>query len=345
MSTQSTTDAFLEFLNSPDLGSDFLTFPEAQEFDNFGTTEPLFDAEGASDLFNSLFTPSEETEADIDDGTLDLINQVASLPATPALTVKESPLQDFLSSPAFSVLSSTPDSPAFSTEGAFFPTPPLETLPAFDVASVPAIPQQYLNLPPDQAARLLNLFETRLASAYPHLVPVVDRLRASLRAATATAAALNARVAMPPPAPVVPATPAIPSLEELLKSGLFGNISGLNMTGLPAVASGSATDLPPGVKPKAKVGRKRKERPNDPEALVRELDIKRQKNTEAARRSRLRKLAELDELQTGLATAEAERDEAQEKVARLEAELERTKTFLAIANAQLTAAGLAPISV
>ncbi|KAJ3191849.1 hypothetical protein HK101_007352, partial [Irineochytrium annulatum] len=65
-------------------------------------------------------------------------------------------------------------------------------------------------------------------------------------------------------------------------------------------------------KPKAKVGRKRKERPNDSAALLAELDLKRQRNTEAARRSRVRKLAEQEALMQRVKEAE-EREKAVEE--------------------------------
>ncbi|KAI9105585.1 hypothetical protein DFS34DRAFT_599999 [Phlyctochytrium arcticum] len=75
-------------------------------------------------------------------------------------------------------------------------------------------------------------------------------------------------------------------------------------------------------KPKSKVGRKRKPRPSDPLLLAAEQHAKRQKNTEAARRSRLRKMLKMDALEEELRAVMEERDALRERVAELEEQLE-----------------------
>ncbi|KAJ3031441.1 UNVERIFIED_CONTAM: hypothetical protein HDU68_004131 [Siphonaria sp. JEL0065] len=90
-------------------------------------------------------------------------------------------------------------------------------------------------------------------------------------------------------------------------------------------------------KPKSKAGRKRKERPNDPVQLLQELDLKRQRNTESARRSRVKRMAELDQLHQDLQNAREGEKSALEQVKALQAELDRAKKLLAIAGERLKA--------
>ncbi|KAI9341761.1 hypothetical protein DFJ73DRAFT_534514 [Zopfochytrium polystomum] len=97
------------------------------------------------------------------------------------------------------------------------------------------------------------------------------------------------------------------------------------------------------LRPKMKVGRKRKDRSDAPAEVQAMLDRKRERNTEAARRSRLRRLAEQEQLQKDAAAATALRDVALAKVKALEEELERAKTMLLVANAQLVTAGIEPM--
>ncbi|KAJ3241544.1 hypothetical protein HDU81_000083 [Chytriomyces hyalinus] len=105
----------------------------------------------------------------------------------------------------------------------------------------------------------------------------------------------------------------------------------------PAPASSDVVASPSVVeeKPKSKAGRKRKERPNDPEEIIKELDMKRQRNTESARRSRVKRMAELDELHRTLASAQEGEQKAVEKIKSLEAELEKAKRLLALAGERL----------
>ncbi|KAJ3198986.1 hypothetical protein HDU67_003186, partial [Dinochytrium kinnereticum] len=93
-------------------------------------------------------------------------------------------------------------------------------------------------------------------------------------------------------------------------------------------------------KPKAKVGRKRKIRSNDPAELLAELDQKRQRNTEAARRSRLRKMAEMEVMQNSLSELASFKASSEDKFNAMQAEMEEMKRKLAVANAKLAAAGL-----
>ncbi|KAI8833117.1 hypothetical protein BJ741DRAFT_612919 [Chytriomyces cf. hyalinus JEL632] len=106
---------------------------------------------------------------------------------------------------------------------------------------------------------------------------------------------------------------------------------------VPAPASASEAGSPSVTeeKPKSKAGRKRKERPNDPDEIIKELDMKRQRNTESARRSRVKRMAELDELHRTLASAQQGEQKALEKIKSLEAELEKAKRLLALAGERL----------
>ncbi|KNC98661.1 uncharacterized protein SPPG_06342 [Spizellomyces punctatus DAOM BR117] len=74
---------------------------------------------------------------------------------------------------------------------------------------------------------------------------------------------------------------------------------------------------------KGRVGRKRKPRPTDPLLIAAEQHAKRQKNTEAARRSRLRKMLKMETLEEELKAVTDERDELRERVRLLEQQLER----------------------
>ncbi|KAI9009626.1 hypothetical protein BC832DRAFT_551992 [Gaertneriomyces semiglobifer] len=81
--------------------------------------------------------------------------------------------------------------------------------------------------------------------------------------------------------------------------------------------------------PPYSVGRKRKERPADAQAILAELDMKRQKNTEAARRSRARKMERMSELEGQVKELESERDDLKSKVVELEVEKDRMSSQFA----------------
>lgn len=73
--------------------------------------------------------------------------------------------------------------------------------------------------------------------------------------------------------------------------------------------------------PKRRVGRRRKPRPTDPAVIAAEAEAKRQKNTEAARRSRLRKMMKMESMEDQLKKVTEERDALRERVKALEEEL------------------------
>ncbi|KAJ3330224.1 hypothetical protein HDU76_006177 [Blyttiomyces sp. JEL0837] len=81
---------------------------------------------------------------------------------------------------------------------------------------------------------------------------------------------------------------------------------------------------------KNKVGRKRKERSADPVKLLEEIDLKRMRNTESARRSRLRRMAEVQGLKESLESAKKERDDALKRAALLEEELRKVRAQLGL---------------
>lgn len=82
------------------------------------------------------------------------------------------------------------------------------------------------------------------------------------------------------------------------------------------------------VKVKAKVGRKRKERTGESEEMIREADIRREKNTEAARRARVKRLAEMESLRLRATEAEAGLNAAKAQMEEMKAEMEKLRRSL-----------------
>ncbi|KAI8800568.1 hypothetical protein BJ742DRAFT_69410 [Cladochytrium replicatum] len=146
----------------------------------------------------------------------------------------------------------------------------------------------------------------------------------------------NAQSALPPPPPVTPA-PAV----DLSFAAMLLNMVREKKSSEPAISFPLPTaPLPPApkaetftepppppaidpitglpIKVKKKVGRKKKIRPTDPEIIAAELARKRLKNTEAARRSRQKRMQKVDSLEERLKILEEERDSFEAKVAELE---------------------------
>jgi hypothetical protein len=82
---------------------------------------------------------------------------------------------------------------------------------------------------------------------------------------------------------------AVPAL-GIVSSPLQDNESSSRGKDASSPPTGGSSCASP-AKPKSKAGRKRKVRPNCPAEVEKQLDIKRAKNTEAARRSRERRMA------------------------------------------------------
>ncbi|KND04820.1 uncharacterized protein SPPG_00523 [Spizellomyces punctatus DAOM BR117] len=154
--------------------------------------------------------------------------------------------------------------------------------------------------------------------------------------------------------PVVSASPQAPAIAPLSAAllPLLGNIGqvaatlAVNPSGLAAAAAAGvqvqqlqqhlqalaamqSRQTPTVVKasvdltPPYTVGRKRKERSSDPSEIIAEMDMKRQKNTEAARRSRARKLERMADLESQVKVLEQERDDLKAKVVDLESTKDR----------------------
>ncbi|KAJ3112708.1 hypothetical protein HDU96_004255 [Phlyctochytrium bullatum] len=250
----------------------------------------------------------------------DLTSSVASSPMTePLVTPPKETLLDSFTVPV-------------STE-AFSSMAQLVSLPASGLSN--------LNLTPTQAKELLASAEANIHLMFPHLVPAVERLRATLRAAQSPA---SASLPTPSLAPV--------SSPQTSTMGSPVDLAGLGMSFDGSMFEGSASPPPFGMlpaqtadqpKPKAKVGRKRKVRSMDPLVLLAELDQKRQRNTEAARRSRLRKMAEVEQLQNTLADLKTYRASAEERFAAMEARMAEMSKRLEMANDKLRKAGLATV--
>ncbi|KAJ3086936.1 hypothetical protein HK102_012148 [Quaeritorhiza haematococci] len=84
------------------------------------------------------------------------------------------------------------------------------------------------------------------------------------------------------------------------------------------VATPSAHPDQPQQPVKRKVGRKPKPRPTDPEIIRREAQLKRQKNTESARRSRQRKMMKMESLEVQMKTLSSDYDELEKSYSALE---------------------------
>lgn len=194
--------------------------------------------------------------------------------------------------------------------------------------------------------------DVTVENLFPKLMPAVEQIRGAIQIPAespvvkpvAQPEALKPKVASPVTAPLVP---AIAPLSAALLP-LLGNIGStaanlaLNPTALAAAAAATgvqvqqlqqqlqalanmqARQTPTLVKstveltPPYTVGRKRKERPTDAAAILAELDMKRQKNTEAARRSRAKKMEKMAELEDQVKSLTAERDELKVKVSEME---------------------------
>ncbi|KAI8826040.1 uncharacterized protein EV422DRAFT_563852 [Fimicolochytrium jonesii] len=180
---------------------------------------------------------------------------------------------------------------------------------------------------------------------------------------------------MPAPAPVEVVAPAVEIAHPLLSGiGPTAASLALNPTVLAAASAATGLDVKylqqqlqnfaqtqtvqtaPVAVPKAKAadmgaaaapaerprtsagpGRKRKERPTDAAAILAELDMKRQKNTEAARRSRQKRLERLSELETHVKEVEAERDQAKAELEAFREESDAKEGMLMKEMAELRA--------
>jgi hypothetical protein len=221
-----------------------------------------------------------------------------------------------------------------------------ETMPSTTSPSSPS--GAVVSLPPEQVARLLAAVEAKMLmnpSMSNVLGPIVARLKASLVMAVTQSQQSNQspqQTALPSPLMTPPmnsgaSTTHYSTMDSLLGLGIGmgrdGDLYNLHHTDTNEPAAG-----------KKKVGRKRKERPADPEALLAELDLKRQRNTESARRSRVRRLEELEELKHSIAQAEKEKDDARKRLEEMQKELERAKAMLRDANRKLKGAGLGEVN-
>ncbi|KAJ3280553.1 hypothetical protein HK104_000587 [Borealophlyctis nickersoniae] len=99
-------------------------------------------------------------------------------------------------------------------------------------------------------------------------------------------------------------------------------LASLNPSYLAAAAIQPRTPPAPASQQPApsRVGRKRKPRPTDPAVILAELTAKRAKNTEAARRSRLRKVIKMETMEAQIRELEDERDGLYRRVDLLEHE-------------------------
>ncbi|KAI9103006.1 hypothetical protein DFS34DRAFT_607171 [Phlyctochytrium arcticum] len=145
----------------------------------------------------------------------------------------------------------------------------------------------------------------------PALAPAIDPLSAVLMpfgsniGATAASLANNAAaVAAAASAAGVP----VHQLQQQLQS-----IANMHARQTPTLVKTTVELDPPYT-----VGRKRKERSTDAAAILAELDSKRQKNTEAARRSRAKRMERMTELEDMVKALQRERDEQKQKILEME---------------------------
>ncbi|KAJ3284599.1 hypothetical protein HK104_009862 [Borealophlyctis nickersoniae] len=240
-------------------------------------------------------------------------------------------------------------------------SPPLDALlsPAVSPAplaflSVPSTPTQAPPLSSFSPSPVLANAQDSIRALFPQLAPTVERVRAALLEAVSKPqlTAQQQQQQRPPIAPAVSlpllstqmmataAASAGTQTQQQLQQQLQAlvNMHAKQMNNGPVVKASIEAPMP-----SYAVGRKRKEPPTDAAALMAEIDFKRQKNTEAARRSRARKVERLAFLEKEVKKVGAERDAMAAKVAELEAgrgEQVRLKERMELLERKLKEAGL-----
>ncbi|TPX56430.1 hypothetical protein SpCBS45565_g08421 [Spizellomyces sp. 'palustris'] len=155
----------------------------------------------------------------------------------------------------------------------------------------------------------------RVVSASPSQAPAIAPLSAVLLPLLGNIGQVAATLAINPSglAAAAAAGVQVQQLQQHLQA-----LAAIQSRQTPTVVKASVDLTPPYT-----VGRKRKERSSDPTEIIAEMDMKRQKNTEAARRSRARKFERMAELEGQVKVLEQERDDLKAKVVDLESTKDR----------------------
>lgn len=319
------------YINSPNPASssdvnNFLAFPTSPEHNDFSSffndlsALPMFDDSNgqpkSEPLYDDLFGDfSNDGAGTASDYSFNYNNDVV---APDAISPSDQVFHDPLISPA----TSDSFSPLVSPAPSLFNTSPElgSPLPAFDMfgtdgQSSPTFLDTLLNVAPAAEAALSSI--TRQSSAPAPSAVNADMKKLEILRAYAQQPKIRAQL------------PALLPAIERLAARLQTSSTATKPTAIrPTATNAPAASLPsPDMEmedpPKRRVGRKRKPRPTDPAIIAAEALAKRQKNTEAARRSRLRKMMKMESMEEELKKVVAERDALKEKVKALEEKLSR----------------------
>ncbi|KAI9332875.1 hypothetical protein DFJ73DRAFT_963318 [Zopfochytrium polystomum] len=191
---------------------------------------------------------------------------------------------------------------------------------------LPHPPSPKVSLNARTALALLSCAEAN--GAVPdHLSGVVNKIRASLGNGSPMIGTPSPVLASASTARSLTASPAV--RQGQTSASEYTALSLSSSSSLSPWLSATATSA------RSKVGRKRKERSSDPRVLLAELDEKRQKNTESARRSRIRRLAFVESLKQTISEANRDREEAEQRAQELEQSLAKMRTMIDEANRRL----------
>ncbi|KAJ3170090.1 hypothetical protein HDU87_008865 [Geranomyces variabilis] len=210
-----------------------------------------------------------------------------------ALSIVESP-------PQFGVPVQAADQGwGFTEEGALFPalySPSAPAKPAVAIRAKSPVQQQATARPPSAAASVKPI--APMPSSLLPLLNTIGPTAAQLALSPAALAAASAATGVD-----------VKQLQQQLQA--FAAMQARQATAGAAAKPSSPTEVAAAAtatSAPAATNRKRKERPVDADALFAELDMKRQKNTEAARRSRQKKQERMAELEAQVRQLESERD-------------------------------------
>ncbi|KAJ3041518.1 hypothetical protein HDV00_009314 [Rhizophlyctis rosea] len=339
MSTLDFADFFGDVSSEASPALTVATSPAYSVVSDFGIDSVLFDeaadrASHSSQLFDSLFpsvtVPAAKTGYQSEqqmfaDLFVDIKPDVAPF-------VADNPVPfNYVYSPNHSPISSPVPN-----------TPPV----AYHPQPSPVLTSDPSPSPPHAGQTLANAQE-QVRMAFPQLMPAVERVRAALieaisnppqatpvplmvapRPPGADMSPVSAPLFFPAPvtSPAIPTSTLLPAVASIngLNPQAIASIQARQNNNPPLVKSSIQVPLPP-----YSVGRKRKDPPMDAATILAEMEMKRQKNTEAARRSRARKMERLDTLEVQCKELIKERDDWKKKVEQMEREREEREAQFA----------------
>ncbi|KAJ3279329.1 hypothetical protein HK104_001553 [Borealophlyctis nickersoniae] len=323
--------------------------PTESLFSDFGVNDFLFEEGAVLPLFDNQ-PHGEERPRTHGDDLFDTLFPEVPVHTSGSAPQKEDHLLALLNEPT--VISSPHQSPIGASLSpavspaplAFLSEPPTPAQPPLaSFAPSPPTPVQ-----PFDAGVSLAAAQESIRTLFPQLMPTVERVRAAL----VDAVSKQGSPGGPQHAPIAPAltlpafnngalgtTPTNMQAQHIQQQlQALATMQAKQLNNGPIVRASIQTPMPPYA-----VGRKRKEPPPDAEALLAEINLKRQKNTEAARRSRARKMERLETLEKEVKQIAQERDDLAVKVAQLEAQRDQhhiLKAKMELLEAKLKEAGL-----